>query len=207
MIVRSSTLSLYENGAHGFKRCSKAEVAGDFTLTDDAAKDDAVLAQVKAKDPDLILTLGTNATRIVREKIPAIPSVFAMVIDPVANKFSAPGVPMDLKVTAQVDFIQKNFPQLARIGVLYSPARNTDAVAGLRGLQAKGGAIVLSEVTSIDKLDDAVNGLSGKADCLLMLTDPVIYSAQTAPQLILQTLQRGPAHHRGVPRRTSRRGP
>ena len=31
--------------------------------------------------------------------------------------------------------------------------------------------------------------LSSRADCLLMLSDPVIYSPQTAPQLILQLLQ------------------
>jgi len=191
VIVRSSALPLYESGAKGFKRCSKADVVGDFTLTDDAVKDDAILSQAKEKGPDLILTLGTTATRTVREKIESVPSVFGMVIDPVANKFSPTGVPMDLKVSVQLDFIRKNFPQLARVGVLYSPGRNKDAVAELKALQGRGEAIVLVEVTSIDKLDDAVNGLAGKADCLLMLTDPVIYTAQTAPQLILQTLQRG----------------
>lgn len=191
VIVRSSSLSLYEKVVQGFKRCTKNDIGGDLMFTDDAAKNEALLGDVRGRKPDLVLTLGTGATRFIREKAASIPSAFAMLIDPGANKLAPPGVPLDLRAAAQVEFIHESFPQLKRIGILYSPGRNVEVVAEMKALQAKGEPLVLVEVDSIEQLDAAVKSLVGKADCLLMLTDPVIYSPQTASQLILQTLQQG----------------
>lgn len=191
VIVRSSMLPLYEQVVQGFSGCNKAAVAGDLVLTDDEAKNDAIMADAASKGPDLYLSLGTTATRVVRQKAGAVPSLFAIVIDPSSNKVAPPGVPMDVQAAVQVEFVEKNFPQLKRIGVLYSPGRNLEVVSDLKKLQAGGKPIVMVEVPSIDKLDESVKSLEGKADCLLMLSDPVIYSPHTAPQLILQTLQRG----------------
>lgn len=190
-IVRSSGLALYETVAKGFKDCTKLPVAGDITLSGDEARDAASVAQVGAKGASVILTLGSTATRLVRTTAKTTPSVFAVVIDPASNDISGPGVPMDLRASTQLEFIQKNFPALKRVGVLYSPGRNVEVVAELKALKAKGAAIVLVEVVSIERLDAAVQTLASQADCLLMLSDPVIYSPQTASQLILQTLQRG----------------
>lgn len=191
IIIRSSALPLYETVAKGFKDCSKSQVVGDITLSGDEARDGVALSGVVSKGADVVLSLGSTATRLVRGNVKNIPSVFAVVIDPTSNDIGGPGVPMDLHASTQLEFIQKNFPSLKRIGVLYSPGRNTEIVAELKALKARGTPIVLAEVTSIDKLDAAVQTLASQADCLLMLSDPVIYSPQTAPQLILQTLQRG----------------
>lgn len=191
IIVRSSGLPLYETVAKGFKDCTKSQIVGDITLAGDDARDGTTISQLGGKGADVILTLGSTATRLVRAGVKSVPSVFAVVIDPTSNDLGGPGVPLDLHAAVQVDFIQKNFPGLKRIGVLYSPGRNVEVVAELKGLKAKGLPIVMVEVLSIDKLDAAVQTLAGQADCLLMLSDPVIYSPQTAAQLILQTLQRG----------------
>jgi ABC-type uncharacterized transport system substrate-binding protein len=117
--------------------------------------------------------------------------VFAAVIDPASAGLAPPGAPMDVDPAAEVAFVRKNFPNIKRLGVLYSPGRNVDAVSRFKGLRDQGEAIALIEVPSIDKLEDAIQTLAGQSDALLMLTDPVIYSPQTAPQLILKTLQRG----------------
>jgi ABC-type uncharacterized transport system substrate-binding protein len=90
-----------------------------------------------------------------------------------------------------MNFIRQNFPSLKRVGVLYSSGRNMEILSELKALKAKGESISMVEVESIDRLDAALQGLAGQSDCLLMLSDPTIYSAQTASQLILQTLQRG----------------
>jgi putative tryptophan/tyrosine transport system substrate-binding protein len=191
VIVRSSGLPLYESVAAGFLSCSKSQIVGDFTLTGDASRDEAVFDQARGKAPDVVITLGTTATRAVREKWKAVPSVFAVVIDPTSNDIAPPGVPLDLRASTQLEFIRQYFPQFKRVGVLYSPGRNREVVAELKALKAKGAPVILEEVVSIEKLDSAVQSLSNQADCLLMLSDPILYSPQTAPQLILQTLQRG----------------
>lgn len=191
VVVRSSALPLYESVVKGFKRCSKAQLVGDITLSGDRPGDLATLGDASAKSPGVILSLGSVATRLVRDNLSSIPSVFAVVIDPTSNKLPPPGVPLDLHASTQLGFIRQHFPQLKRVGILYSPGRNMEVVAELKALKAKGELITLVEVSSIDKLDAALQTLAAGADCLLMLSDPTIYSAQTAPQLILQTLQRG----------------
>lgn len=192
VFVRSSTLSLYEQAVKGFQRCTKSAVAGDFIMTDDAGKTEAMANDISARGPDLIVPMGSTAVRFVRERFKSTPSVFGMVIDPGSNGINPPGVPLDLSASAQIGFIQTAFPQFKRIAVLYSPQKNKETVEDLKQIQAKGTIqLVLTEVPSIDKLDAAVRGLLGKADCFLMLSDPVLYSPQTAPQVILQTLQMG----------------
>jgi putative tryptophan/tyrosine transport system substrate-binding protein len=190
-VIRSSALPLYDSVVKGFKRCSKAQAIEDVTLTGEKDKDMAILAQVSAKAPDVVLSLGTGATRLVRDNLSSIPSVFAVVIDPTSNKIAPPGVPLDLQASTQLEFIHRYFPHLKRIGVLYSPGRNVEIVSELRTLKARGETISLVEVASIDRLDAALQTLASESDCLLMLSDPTLYSAQTASQLILQTLQRG----------------
>jgi putative ABC transport system substrate-binding protein len=176
----------------GFNSCNKsAERVADVTLTESDTENASLLSAVRAKKPDVIVALGTNATRVAREKAPSIPTVFCMVIDPASSGFSPPGAPLDLDPVAQVAFIRKNFPQLKRVGVLYGTGRNLEEVAELKRLRDEGEAIVMLQVPSVDKLTDAVINLRKGADCLLMLADPVLYSPRTAAPLILQTLQEG----------------
>ncbi len=189
-IVRSSGFSLYEKVVQSFKQASKTEIVADVVITDDGDRNEALLQDVRSKKPAVILTLGTSATRLVREKVPSIPSVFAVVLDPTASRLSPPGVPVDVDPVAQVDFIRRNFSRIKRVGVLYSPGLNVEAVAALERLRAGGESIVLVEVPALNKLNESIGTLADGADCLLMLSDPVIYSPQTAPQLILQLIQR-----------------
>jgi putative tryptophan/tyrosine transport system substrate-binding protein len=190
LVVRSSALPLYEQAVQGFRQCAAAEIVGDHTYMDDPAKIEAMISDVRAKVPDVVLTLGSSATRLIRERLPGQASVFCMVIDPSANGFGPPGIPLELRASAQLDFI-KGIPQLKRVGVIHNPAKNREVAAELKDLQSKGAPIVLVEASSPEGLEAAVQSLSGKADCLLMLSDPQLYSPQTAPQLILNTLQRG----------------
>lgn len=190
-IVRSSKFPLYEQIVDGFSSCSSAEIVGDVTFSEDDASNAGQLGVVRGQKPDVLLTLGTSATRFVREKESSIPSVFGGVIDPIGNGLTPPGVALELDPAVQVRFLHRNFPTLRRVGVLYNVARNVGSISVLKKLQSQGDPIVLVEVPSIDKLDAALRSLSGRVDCLLMVPDPVIYSPQTAAQLILTTLQMG----------------
>jgi putative ABC transport system substrate-binding protein len=191
-IVRSSSFQLFDRAVQGFNSCNKsAEQVADVTLTDNDAGNASILNALRAKKPDVIVAMGTTATRFMREKDPSVPTVYCMVIDPASSGVVPPGSPLDMDPAAQVAFIRKNFPRIKRVGVLYGPGRNIEEVAELKHLRDEGEAIVLLEVPSVDKLTDAVINLRKEADCLLMLADPVLYSARTAAPLILQTIQTG----------------
>jgi putative ABC transport system substrate-binding protein len=191
VVVRSSRFSLYDEIASGMTACFSGAVTADLVLSDDAAANEALLKNAQAAKPTAYLTLGTVASRFVREREKTVPSVFAGIVDPESNGLAAPGVSLDIDVSAQIRFLRKYFPDLKRIGVLYMPGRNINTIEGLKKLKAQGESIVLAEVPSIDKLAGALQSLSGQADCLLMVPDALIYSAQTTAPLILQSIQMG----------------
>ncbi|MBI4397069.1 MAG: hypothetical protein HY548_08245, partial [Elusimicrobia bacterium] len=113
-----------------------------------------------------------------------------MVVDPPASNLEGGGVTLDVKPSAQVEFIKKNFPLFKRIGVLYSSHRNKEVIKELKEIKQRGGAdLVFAEVTAIEQVDKILTDLSTKADCLLMLSDPTIYTPQTASQIIMRTLE------------------
>ena len=49
----------------------------------------------------------------------------------------------------------------------------------------------MTEIPSVDGLDNAVDKMKGKVDCLMMVSDPSLYSPRLLPQFLLKTLQNG----------------
>jgi putative tryptophan/tyrosine transport system substrate-binding protein len=193
VVLRSSKLPFYDKAVEGFKKCLGAKgiafTVEDQTMPDTADAQGAKLAEIKGGKPDLVLTLGTTATRAAQEKMPDVPSVFCMVLDPTSNQLTGGGVSLDLRPSAQVDFIQKNLSQFKKVGVIYNPQKNKETAAELKSLKTV--EMVLVEATGVNEMEGAITGLKGKADCLLMVSDPSLYTPQMAPQLILQTLKTG----------------
>jgi putative ABC transport system substrate-binding protein len=193
LIIKSKSITPFDQAAQSFKRCLSAKAAGvgfqEIILPDDPGQAEATLRTLSADRPDMALTVGTQATRVMREKFRSIPSVFCMVIDPNGNDFAKSGVSMDPAASNYVDYIRKNFANLKRIGVLYNPMKSREIVQGLRDIDADSHNLVFQEVSDISGLDNALRALKNKADCLLMTTDASIYNPQTAGQIILQTLQ------------------
>src|SRR5262245_40036717 len=79
MAIRSSALPLYSQSLDGLRKCLKSGASVvDAVLPEAPAQADAFIEEVKAKRPDVIVTFGSSATRIAREKIKSIPVVFCM---------------------------------------------------------------------------------------------------------------------------------
>ncbi len=189
--VRSSNLSFYTDALKGFKKCfGNTAAIKDVVLPKNPDKRAAVIKEIGAEKPDLFLAFGTSATKKLRRNIKDVPVAFCVVVDPPSFGVTAPGVSMTVMPSMEIKFIRAAFPGIKRIGVLFSQGRNVSSVNELKKIQSKSPSeIVMIQVNSLDKLTGAMQELSKKADCLLMLADPVIYPAQAAAQLILQSLQ------------------
>ena len=72
-----------------FRRCLKQKnipfVLDDYVLPESQQDMEAMLAEIRSKRPDLILTMGSVATLLVKEKIKDVPVVFCMIVDPSFN--------------------------------------------------------------------------------------------------------------------------
>jgi putative ABC transport system substrate-binding protein len=195
LIVMSKNLPPFERAAQSFKKCFAAKGFNpsfqDVVLPENLAEAELALKTAAAGKPDLILTLGAGATRLTRERLPHIPSVFCMVLDPGANGLDKGGVSMDPRPADYLDYIHRHFSQLKRVGVLYNPRQSKTIVQELKKGSANPEALVLQEVNDLSALDGALQGIKAKSDCLLMIPDASIYTPQTAGQIILQTIQMG----------------
>ena len=198
VVVRSSSLPIYAQAINGIKKTVNSLSTPfdiiDITLPEGKSESDTVIANIQNQKPNAIISLGTSATRALRDKISDIPVIFCMVVDCKNNNLSGPGVTLDLKPSQHLNAIMKFFPQFKNIGILYSPAKSRDIAKEFQNLASQKGNVKISleEIADIAQIENAVSSLAGKkADCLLMLPDPTIYTAQIGPQFILQTLRLG----------------
>lgn len=151
----------------------------------------AFLRDIQSRPPDLVFTVGTPAARFMREQGGSIPFVYAMIVDPSSLGLVTGGAVMEVEASVQFEFIRKYFPRIRRVGVVYSAQRNRESVSLLKEKKPDDFSLVMLSAETPEEVAKAVSKLSSDADCLLMVTDAVIYSPQTITPLILQTIQNG----------------
>jgi ABC-type uncharacterized transport system substrate-binding protein len=191
VILRSGAFPLYDFAVKGFKdelaakkvRCAFEEMVLPET---DA---DGFIASLRASSPDLVFTIGTLAARMLQEKGQGIPFIYAMIVDPPSLGLTTPGAVMETNPTAQLAFIRENFPKIKRVGLIHSSTRNRDTVRLFSEARMPDMTLVMIPADSPEDMSKAILRLSKEADCLLMVSDALLYSSQTSSQIILQTLQ------------------
>lgn len=195
-VIRSSRLPLYDLALQGFRRSLSEQgmtvVTEDFLLPADPAEESALFTQLAQQKFDLLLTLGSNASAVTRDSAKGTPLVFGMTVDPFVNGLTRGGAALDVRPAEQIRFIRRNFPSLKRVGIFYRPGCNTAVVKGFKEAEGlEGASLVLIEVKDPGDMGRLLDQLRAEADCLLMVSDSILYSAQTSPQFILQTLRSG----------------
>ncbi len=159
--------------------------------------------ELQARNPSVVATLGTHATRWAMERGAAAggswPVCFALVPsraslgldgDQVAVRAGLTGVLLQIPLDRQVDVIRRCLPKARRLGVVFSNA-NRDEVLRLRALcESRGLGCESSGVTEPRELAAAFETLSEAVDVLFALPDPVVYSGVSAKYVLLFSLQR-----------------
>jgi putative ABC transport system substrate-binding protein len=150
-------------------------------------------------NPALILTLGTEATRVAKENIEEIPVVFSMVLDPVGNGFvdnmersgtNIAGVALDIPIELQFETFVSVLPKAHKIGVIYDPQKSgryveeADLVARKMGLE-----LVKVSVSSGSNVPEAIEKLRDKIDGLWATVDNTVYTPQSTQYILLFTLR------------------
>jgi putative ABC transport system substrate-binding protein len=203
LVIKTRDLSYFNIVTQSFLNGLKTRGYRDKTevvtmaLTGDSAHDAQMVRDQLGKHPQLLVTLGTDATRLVAAEKPAVPMLFGMILDPVSlglvksldnpgGNFS--GTTLLVSPGKQFDALLQAAPQVRRIGVLYTDADPTslslldDARRDAERLKLE---IVPVAVKPMQSTHDSLAALDGKTDALWLIPDP----ASTSQQPMTETLE------------------
>ena len=193
VIVRSGNFPPYQNAVEGFVEGLDSHGVSysleDLVLPKGEAEIDAFLRDVRARSPDLVLTLGTSAARVFREKGQDLPFIYCMIVDPESLDIVTGGVTMEVRPREQWEFIRANFPSIKRVGIIHSATRNRKVVRGLEKEKPQDLELKMITADTPEEMNKAIMVLLKEADGLLMISDVVLFSPQLISQIILETLR------------------
>lgn len=190
-VVLSNNRPHYLEAEKGFWQTLETAGYEKSTLTVEyfnAEADDAtqIINQIKTNSPDLVFTLGTEATRLVRTELPAIPVVFSMLIRPVKNGIvqsmdnpggPVTGVTLDIGTTDQIKAMKNLQPDLNKIGVIYNPEENQSFIdQAIEIARGEGLTLIAEKINSDNELSTAFDKLVAEdIDILWLIPDNTVF--------------------------------
>jgi putative ABC transport system substrate-binding protein len=174
-----------------------------IALTGKTDSDSTLIGAQLASKPDLIVTLGTDATRLTAAQKPGMPVLFCMVLDPVslgvATSIDSPGgnftgITIPVSPGKQMEMLLQTAPGVRRIGLLYTDQDPTslaflaEAKEDAKRLHVE---IVANAVPPSQSTRDALKQFSTPPDAIWLLPD----TASSAPQPLKETLDYAQSHH------------
>lgn len=174
-----------------------------FSMTGKSEEDHTLISEAISKKPDLMITLGTDASRLVSAQKSAIPTLFSMILDPVSlglvKSLDAPGgsftgTTLLVSPGKQFDALLQAAPKVRSIGVLYT-AKDSTSLAFLAEAahDAKSLNLVINSipVDSAQSSIDALNAYKEHLDALWFIPDP----ASTSAKALAESLEYADSHH------------
>ena len=205
-IIKSLNLNAYNSALRGFlelldeKGYSEGDnLILDYYLVREGIK--SIVEDIKEKKPDLILTIGTEATqKIWDEEIRNIPVIFLMVLDPEKNGFvkrnqkpgnNFTGSAMKIPVNMYLKAIKSVFPEVEKIGVIYNPS-DAEKVIERADFFAQTNEIELMwvSVLSPKNLPDALEGLVREVDLLWIIPNNIAIGEQSMRYILSVTFKK-----------------
>jgi len=203
-VIKSWDTKPYNTALEGFNKALKEEGIKarllNYDMKGSEEQGHKIAKEVISKKPDLVLTLGTRATRIAAQNIKDIPVVFSMVLDPVASGFiksmecsgnNLTGASMNIPIKMQFATLKSVFPELKRIGVLYNVEENKATIDKASTIAKEMGLeLIAMSVSSEKDVPVAMNSLREKIDALWMVADKIAFSTPSRHFILTYTLEK-----------------
>ena len=171
--------SIYQRAAVGFKQgFAGAGELVEIGLSGDPGDLEARLTALRRDPPRLLVTIGSaRAALIAREKLPGVPILYCLALNPVENKLvgdNIGGVAFDLALSEQLASIQKALPEVRRIGVIYDEMVSGQVVREAKRYLNPGVHLKTQAASTPREAARAIEQLGSAVDAFWMLMDPVI---------------------------------
>ena len=203
VVVKSRDLAPYNQAVKGLRRALMAYDPSlsvqelQFPQSDLGEK--SFLEELQRSRPDLIVTIGTQATRSIGRRIADVPVVFSLVLLTGESEVlfrqrprNVTGAAMDVPVATQFARLKEIIPGLSRVGVIYNPKMTGEAIAAARSAAAAGAlSLVEIPVANEDQVMRAMEGLKGRVDALWSVADSTVFTPRSVDNILLLTLRDG----------------
>lgn len=193
-VVFSSDIEAYTQAWNGFKKfLGEKKVSlwvSEYNLKDEEPAE--IYSKIAKEKPDIVVTLGSHASKLAKERIKEIPVVFCMVFNPkqmIGSNIT--GVSMEIPAEIQIKGIKEILPDAKNMGLIYSPGSKADyeAISWVYG--QNGFKLITRKVDLEEELSGALKDISSQIDCFLMIPDSKIYSPISVKHLLIQSLREG----------------
>ncbi|MFQ5698309.1 MAG: ABC transporter substrate-binding protein [Myxococcota bacterium] len=155
--------------------------------------------RIEALQPEVIVTLGSQATAWAMQALPSKPIVFSMVLDPISSGFvktlAHPGTRVTgaaLDIPPSVEFrALKQLLGARRVAVLYNPEKSGRLVeAGRLEAARQGMELVPLPVPEPEAFEPALRKIDRTFDALWSIPDALVYSKPLSQRILLYTIRR-----------------
>jgi putative ABC transport system substrate-binding protein len=187
--LRSLRRTLKEKGVHA--------PVEEFLLGEDGK--DERLAELRKKNPQLVVTLGSAATERVARVIKDAPVLFCMALNPMASGLvrsmaasgnNLTGASLDIPPHVQFDALRALVPNVKRIGVIYNPQETETVVQqGRKAAKDLGLELHAVPISSGEKVPEALRALDKNVDALWAVADSTAFTPASAEFIFLHTLR------------------
>jgi putative tryptophan/tyrosine transport system substrate-binding protein len=193
LMVSSQETGPYKEVLSGFRQYiasqnGAAALLEEYSLQGDAHKASQIFKDAKARQAQLVFTVGSFATQAALQEASDIPTVASMILsaDEIKQSPNATGVVLDFSLETQLQWLQKMLPQTKTIGVLFNPKENRAKIdAATKIARSLGLTLLTGEVEAPQALPEALDTLARQAETLWGITDQTVLSPQTAEPILL----------------------
>ncbi|MBI5739724.1 MAG: ABC transporter substrate-binding protein [Nitrospirae bacterium] len=191
-VLLSQASAPYQDALEGFRRYLDEKGSGAsfdiYHLSGNKTTDEQIVRKIIGERAALIYCLGTPAAEAALEQITDIPVIAGLVLktDKFHNRKNVAGVSLEIPLTTQFEMMRRILPEARTIGVLYNPDQNKQLVASAAEISGKFNlSLKAYQVYSPKDLPDALKHMSGTVDALWGINDNVVYTPETAKQILL----------------------
>jgi putative ABC transport system substrate-binding protein len=171
----------------------------EFFVGDELPGRDDRLAEIRRRNPNLIVTMGSAATERVARVVKDTPVLFCMALNPLASGFirsmggsgnNLAGASLDVPPQVQFEAIRSLVPNLKKIGVIYNPQQTETVVQQARRSAREMGLELLAvPISSGEKVPEALRTLEKSVDALWSVADSTTFTSASMEFIFLQTLR------------------
>ncbi|MCI0566849.1 MAG: ABC transporter substrate-binding protein [Acidobacteria bacterium] len=203
VVVKSRNLVPYNQAVEGLKKTfASREVSvqiREVELPSEPLKEETFLRSIEKSQPDLVVTVGTQATLSVIRHIKGAPVVFSLVLfsgesESLLEKRPAnvTGAAMDIPIGHQFQRLREIIPDLKRVGVIFNPLNSMGEIEqARRAARDSGLTLVEIPVTSESEVLQQAEGLKGRVDVLWSVADSTVFTPRSVDSILLLTLRDG----------------
>lgn len=203
VIVKSREAEPYDLAVRSMRRILRdkgidAQIQEYLVPEDSQGKEDRI-SDLRKKNPQLLVTLGSAATEKVSKTIKDAPVLFCMVLNPLASGFirsmntsgnNLTGASLDIPTHIQFDALRSIVPNLKRIGVIYNPQETEKVVEQARKVAREMGLELFAvPIASEDKVPEALRAMERGVDALWSVADSTTFTSASMEPIFLYTLR------------------